>query len=166
MKRSAAGTFFLESHEAFAASSVFPPILSLPMRQPADDVPAFHEAFVDLSALFSHLLHKEALLATLQKTDGRLFDYRLEPSSRLNASAHPTIQAELRKSDPLVNLAMHFAQRRIFAESAASYSQMGSFGHGLEIWRSKWPYQEGKRYKGEALRDTRKATWKGNVFRA
>jgi hypothetical protein len=95
------------------------------------------QLFMRLSSTFRRYSRtsciKRALLATLQKTDGRLFDYRLEPSSRLNASAHPTIQAELRKPDPLVNLAMHFAQRRIFAESAASYSQMGSFGHGLEF---------------------------------
>ena len=37
------------------------------------DVAAFHEAFADLSALFPHFSHKEALLDTLQKTGGRLY---------------------------------------------------------------------------------------------
>jgi hypothetical protein len=42
------------------------------------DVLAFHEAFADLAALFSHFAHKEALLDTIQKTGGRLYQFELK----------------------------------------------------------------------------------------
>ena len=59
------------------------------------DVPAFHEAFADLAALFSHFAHKEALLDTLQKTGGRLFDFRLRPEAGVpdTTGRKPVIQA-------------------------------------------------------------------------
>lgn len=41
------------------------------------DVPAFHEAFADLAALFAHFTHEEVLLDTLRKTGGRLFNRQL-----------------------------------------------------------------------------------------
>ena len=46
------------------------------------DVPAFHEAFADLAALFAHFTHKEVLLDTLQKTGGRLFNQQLNLSNQ------------------------------------------------------------------------------------
>ena len=49
------------------------------------DVPAFHEAFADLAALFSHFAHKEALLDTLQKTGGKLFQSQLKPEAATEA---------------------------------------------------------------------------------
>lgn len=45
------------------------------------DVLAFHEAFADLAALFSHFSHKEALLDTIQKTGGRLYQFELKPDA-------------------------------------------------------------------------------------
>lgn len=45
------------------------------------DVLAFHEAFADLTALFSHFSHQEALLDTIQKTGGRLFQFELRPDA-------------------------------------------------------------------------------------
>src|SRR5215213_2914657 len=45
------------------------------------DVLAFHEGFADLTALFSHFSHQEALLDTIQKTGGRLYQFELRPDS-------------------------------------------------------------------------------------
>lgn len=45
------------------------------------DVLAFHEAFADLTALFSHFSHQEALLDTIQKTGGLLFQFELMPDA-------------------------------------------------------------------------------------
>jgi hypothetical protein len=45
------------------------------------DVLAFHEGFADLAALFSHFSHQEALLDTIQKTGGRLYQFELKPDA-------------------------------------------------------------------------------------
>jgi hypothetical protein len=44
------------------------------------DVLAFHEGFADLAALFAHFSHKEALLDTIQKTGGQLYQFELKPN--------------------------------------------------------------------------------------
>lgn len=75
------------------------------------DVPAFHEAFADLAALFSHFAHKDFLLDTLEKTGGRLFDFRLKPEVELAPGATgPVIQAQIGKANPLVALATQFGE--------------------------------------------------------
>jgi hypothetical protein len=75
------------------------------------DVPAFHEAFADLAALFSHFAHKNVLLDTLQKTGGKLFDFQLKPEAQLGSDGNgPVIQAQLGKSNPLIALAMQFGE--------------------------------------------------------
>ena len=73
------------------------------------DVPAFHEAFADLAALFAHFSHKEVLLDTLRKTGGRLFDLQLNPEVELNKGEDaPAIQAQIAEANPLVALALQF----------------------------------------------------------
>jgi hypothetical protein len=73
------------------------------------DVPAFHEAFADLAALFAHFSHKEVLLDTLRKTGGRLFDLQLNPEVDLKKGEDaPTIQAQIAEANPLVALALQF----------------------------------------------------------
>jgi hypothetical protein len=79
------------------------------------DVPAFHEAFADLAALFSHFAHEDALLDTLQKTGGRLFDFQLKPevssdAPGAGADASPVIQAQIAADNPLIALAMQFGE--------------------------------------------------------
>lgn len=73
------------------------------------DVPAFHEAFADLVALFRHFSHKEVLLDTLQKTGGALFQYYLKPEADAGAAA-PVIQAQIAAPNPLIELAQQFGQ--------------------------------------------------------
>lgn len=75
------------------------------------DVPAFHEAFADLAALFAHFAHKEALLDTLQKTGGQLFQFQLRPEAQAGAAPNsPVIQAQIGQPNPLVELALQFGE--------------------------------------------------------
>jgi hypothetical protein len=75
------------------------------------DVPAFHEAFADLSALFRHFAHKEALLDTIQKTGGRLYQYQLQPDASATEKDQ-TILAQLAANNPLIGLAQQFGEAR------------------------------------------------------
>jgi hypothetical protein len=75
------------------------------------DVPAFHEAFADLAALFAHFAHKEVLLDSLRKTGGRLFNVQLNPEVQPNKDGSPpTIQAQKAAPNPLVELAQQFGE--------------------------------------------------------
>jgi hypothetical protein len=73
------------------------------------DVPAFHEAFADLAALFLHFSHEDALLDTLQKTGGKLFAYQLKPDAEVDGNG-PMIQAQLASPNPLIELALQFGE--------------------------------------------------------
>ena len=73
------------------------------------DVPAFHEAFADLAALFVHFTHKEVLLDALRKTGGRLFDPQLSAAVKTD-SGKAVIQAQLAAPNPLVALAQQFGE--------------------------------------------------------
>jgi hypothetical protein len=75
------------------------------------DVAAFHEAFADIVALFRHFSHKEALLDTIQKTGGRLYQYHLEPDAVIT-EGNATIQAQKLQDNPLIGLAQQFGEAR------------------------------------------------------
>src|SRR5205814_6926299 len=75
------------------------------------DVPAFHEAFADLAALFRHFSHKEALLDTIQKTGGKLYQYQLQPDAVVTEK-DKTIQAQLRADNPCIGIAKQFGEAR------------------------------------------------------
>ncbi|HEV3087903.1 MAG TPA: hypothetical protein VGX96_11815 [Candidatus Elarobacter sp.] len=72
------------------------------------DVPAFHEAFADLAALFRHFSHREVLLDTLQRTGGKLYTSTM--ASDAPASDKPVIQSEIAPDNPLIELARQFGQ--------------------------------------------------------
>lgn len=78
------------------------------------DVPAFHEGFADLAALFRHFSHKEVLIDAIGKTGGRLFDTYLQPAVTKSASGPggeppgPSIQAQIAQRNPLVEMARQF----------------------------------------------------------
>ena len=76
------------------------------------DVPAFHEAFADLAALFRHFSHKEALLDTIQKTGGQLYQYHLQPDAGVSDKEGARIQAQLSADNPLIGLAQQFGEAR------------------------------------------------------
>ena len=73
------------------------------------DVPAFHEAFADIVALFRHFSHQEALLDTIQRTGGRLYSAKLSPDSP-PTSADAVIESEIAPDNPLIELARQFGQ--------------------------------------------------------
>lgn len=75
------------------------------------DVAAFHEAFADIVALFRHFSHKEALLDTIQRTGGKLYQYHLEPEAGLS-DGMTTIQAQKLQDNPLIGLAQQFGEAR------------------------------------------------------
>ena len=77
----------------------------------SSDVAAFHEAFADIAALFRHFSHKEALLDTIQKTGGRLYQYHLEPDAAVS-QGNPVIQAQKLQDNPLIGLAQQFGEAR------------------------------------------------------
>ncbi len=75
------------------------------------DVAAFHEAFADIAALFRHFSHKEALLKTIQKTGGQLYQFHLPPDADVTDGG-PTFQAQKQWDNPLVGLAQQFGEAR------------------------------------------------------
>jgi len=79
------------------------------MEPTSPDAPAFHEAFADLVALFQHFSFKEALLDTIQQTGGRIYRMMVPPE-RAPASTGALIQAELSRTNPLVELAVQFGE--------------------------------------------------------
>ncbi|CCE03518.1 peptidase M4 [Bradyrhizobium sp. STM 3809] len=74
------------------------------------DVAAFHEAFADLAALFLHFSHNEVLVDTLQKTGGKLFEYKLKGDAELAPGGTPAIQSQLSTENPLIALATQFGE--------------------------------------------------------
>jgi hypothetical protein len=87
------------------------------------DVLAFHEGFADLAALFRHFSHKEALLDTIQKTGGQLYQFELKPDAASPENTSPaqgksesatgegvTITAQQRMRNPLIDLAQQFGE--------------------------------------------------------
>ena len=80
------------------------------------DVLAFHEAFADLTALFLHFTHKEALLDTIRKTGGSLYRFELRPDSApvdggetRDAGSTP-VRGAANTPNPLIQLAQQFGQ--------------------------------------------------------
>jgi hypothetical protein len=81
------------------------------------DVLAFHEGFADLCALFSHFSQRDTLIDAIQKTGGRLYETELAsdaPGGAGNAGSgdKAAITAQIRKPNPLIQLAMQFGQAR------------------------------------------------------
>lgn len=81
------------------------------------DVPAFHEAFADLAALFRHFSHQEVLLDTIQRTGGLLYPYQLTPDAMSDSVTARTsglgptgtlISGEIAQANPLIELAQQF----------------------------------------------------------
>jgi hypothetical protein len=78
------------------------------------DVLAFHEGFADLAALFSHFSHKAALVDTIQKTGGRLYQFELKPdaapASGGSAAEGVKITEQISARNPLIDLAQQFGE--------------------------------------------------------
>jgi hypothetical protein len=104
------------------------------------DVPAFHEAFADLAALFSHFAHEEALLDTMQKTGGKLFIYQLKPDADVGSDG-PLIQAQLAGENPLIELALQFGEAS--GMRAGLRSALGTRPNSNDIKTKTEPHDRG-----------------------
>jgi hypothetical protein len=81
------------------------------LEQTNVDVPAFHEAFADLAALFQHFSHEEVLLDALQRTGGRLYQARLlQDTAAMGDSESSQIVGGLSSDNPLIDLATQFGE--------------------------------------------------------
>lgn len=106
------------------------------------DVAAFHEAFADLAALFLHFTHKEALLDTLQKTGGRLFDFKLKPDVDPDDDPQgPAFQAQLSADNPLIALAMQFGEAS--GKRGGLRSALGTRPNSNDIRKLTEPHDRG-----------------------
>jgi hypothetical protein len=80
-------------------------------EQTNQDVPAFHEGFADIVSLFRHFTHKEALIETIQRTGGALYQHQLQVVAPAAAEGgKPQIVAEIGERNPLVELAQQFGE--------------------------------------------------------
>ena len=73
------------------------------------DTPAFHEGFADIIALFQHFSYKEALFEMIQRTGGLIYRLEVDPEVQ-PIDGKPVLQDELKKSNPLVELATQFGE--------------------------------------------------------
>ena len=82
------------------------------------DVLAFHEGIADLAALFTHFSHQEALLDTIQKTGGQLYQFELKPNAAPTVvskkdgteTEETTIVPQMSTRNPLIDLAQQFGE--------------------------------------------------------
>jgi hypothetical protein len=72
------------------------------------DVLAFHEAFADLTALFAHFSHKEALIDVIHRTGGLLYRSIIKPE--VTPDGDPVIAAEISTRNSFIDLAKQFGQ--------------------------------------------------------
>jgi hypothetical protein len=78
------------------------------MEQTNPDVAAFHEAFADLAALFTHFSHREVLIDAIQRTGGRLYTPALKGNSLGDLARTSWLQAGDSDPNPLIQLAAQF----------------------------------------------------------
>jgi hypothetical protein len=111
------------------------------------DVPAFHEAFADLAALFQHFSHKEALLYTMQRTGGLLYKTNLTPEATQStgapaaAAGSPIIQDEMTPDNPLIELARQFGQ--VSGLRGGLRSALGTLPTPQDILTKTEPHERG-----------------------
>jgi hypothetical protein len=124
------------------------------------DVPAFHEAFADVVALFRHFTHKEVLLDTIQRTGGAIYRYQLQPDAAMSSDSQypsgtqgktpadkataaptPAIIAEIGQRNPLVELAQQFGEAT--GRGAGLRSALGTRPNSNDIKKFTEPHSRG-----------------------
>src|SRR5262249_13005686 len=120
------------------------------------DVPAFHEGLADIVALFRHFAHKQVLLDTIQRTGGALHKYQLRPDAPISAddwyeptekekkaasAQGPTLTAQMRLRNPLIELAQQFGEAR--GTERGLRSALGTKPNSNDIKRFTEPHQRG-----------------------
>jgi hypothetical protein len=116
------------------------------------DVPAFHEAFADLAALFQHFTHKAVLLDTIERTGGRLYQYQLRADAEITGyddygdatpeeKAGPKLTAQISRRNPLIELAQQFGETT--GKNRALRSALGTKPNSDDIQRFTEPHRRG-----------------------
>ncbi len=121
-------------------------------EQTNPDVPAFHEAFADLAALFRHFTHKEVLLDTIERTGGRLYQYQLKPDAEITGyddyadakpdeKRGPKLSSQISQRNPLVELAQQFGEAT--GMNRALRSALGTKPNSDDIQKFTEPHRRG-----------------------
>ncbi|HEY6806950.1 MAG TPA: hypothetical protein VI306_25460 [Pyrinomonadaceae bacterium] len=121
-------------------------------EQTNPDVSAFHEAFADLAALFQHFTYEEALLDTMERTGGKLYQYQLRPDAEMAgyddyASAtpeqkhDPLLSAQISARNPLIEIAQQFGEAT--GKNRALRSALGTKPNSLDILKLTEPHARG-----------------------
>jgi hypothetical protein len=116
------------------------------------DVPAFHEGFADLAALFQHFTHREVLLDTIQRTGGRLYHYQLKADGEISGyddyadaaadeKKRPLLAALISRRNPLVELAQQFGETT--GKNRALRSALGTKPNSDDIKKLTEPHLRG-----------------------
>jgi hypothetical protein len=121
-------------------------------EQTNPDVPAFHEAFADLAALFRHFTHKEVLLDTIERTGGRLYQYQLKPDAEITGyddysdateeeKKDPKLSAQISRRNPLIEVAQQFGEST--GRNRALRSALGTKPNSDDIKKYTEPHRRG-----------------------
>ena len=121
-------------------------------EQTNPDVPAFHEAFADLAALFQHFTYEEALLDTMERTGGKLYQYQLRPDAEMTgyddyATAtpeqrkDPLLSSQISARNPLIEIAQQFGEAT--GKNRALRSALGTKPNSDDIQKVTEPHARG-----------------------
>ena len=121
-------------------------------EQTNPDVPAFHEAFADLAALFQHFTYEEALLDTMERTGGKLYQYQLRPDAEMTgyddyATAtpqqrkDPLLSSQISARNPLIEVAQQFGEAT--GMNRALRSALGTKPNSDDIQKVTEPHARG-----------------------
>jgi hypothetical protein len=105
------------------------------------DAPAFHEAFADIVALLQHFTFPEALIETIAGTGGRLHSASIGPEGAAAVTDSATIAADLRPSNPFVELAREFGEA--LGSGRALRSALGTPPNELSLDSTREPHDRG-----------------------
>jgi hypothetical protein len=103
------------------------------------DTLAFHEAFADIVALLQHFAIKDALIDTIRRTGGLIFESVLQPG--VTASGKPQIGAQLYENNPLVGLAKQFGEA--MGARSALRQALGTPPNSDDIQKEFEPHKRG-----------------------
>lgn len=104
------------------------------------DVLAFHEAFADIVALFQHFSFKDALLDTIVRTGGRIFDGVFRPDVA-PGTGEPVIEAQIGADNPMVELARQFGEA--LGTRAALRTALGTPPNSSRLQQAFEPHERG-----------------------
>ncbi|MBV8516072.1 MAG: peptidase M4 [Acidobacteria bacterium] len=111
------------------------------MQDTNADVPAFHEAFADVVALFQHFSYREALRDTMIRTGGQLFRDRVDARLPIANDGDAVVGAQLGRNNPLIDLARQFGEST--ARRGALRSALGTKPNTRALDFTSEPHERG-----------------------